>query len=179
MSVTIRTNLPDFRKQLQKIGQDMQRRAVRNALAAMGRIFKAAAQVEAPVLKAPTRGSKATRVKGALKRNIIVKRSKYQARGAERYFVGVRSGKTAVARGGGDPFYWRFLEAGWIPRGPGRALRGGNRSRALQRSRLRSAGTTAVKYPFLQPAFDANQQRAIKAFEAAIDRAVVRYNRQK
>lgn len=175
MSIVVRTNLPDFKRQLDRIGQDFRRRAVRNALASMGRIFRDAAKAQAPVLRTPVE----RRVIGALRNNIIVKRSKFQKAGAERYYVGVRSGKQATRRTGGDPFYWRFLEGGWIPRGPGQKLKGGTRSRALQRSSLREGGANFVQYPFLKPAFDAQQQRALAAFEAAIDRAVKRYSKNK
>lgn len=173
MTVVVRVNLPEFRRDLERIKQDMRRRAVRQGLSAAGRIFRDAAKALAPVLRTSNRN----RVFGALRQNIIVKRSRFQKEGAERYYVGVRSGRSAAKRGGADPFYWRFLEGGWIPRGPGKRLKGGTRSRALQRKRLRAAGADVVQYPFLQPAFEANRQRALKAFENAIERAVRRYNK--
>jgi HK97 gp10 family phage protein len=172
--VVVRSNLPEFKRQLDTIKVDMQRRAVRRATAAVGRIFRNEAKRISPVLQTMRKH----RVMGALRKNIIVKRSRYQRVGAERYFVGVRSGKVSQ-RASGDPFYWRFLEGGWMPRGAGRRLKGGNRSRALQRSRSRSAGGSFVQFPFLAPAFNSKRTEALQAFSDAIARAVAGYSKIK
>jgi hypothetical protein len=84
-------------------------------------------------------------------------------RGTVTYSVGVRASKAAKGRGA-DPFYWRFLEAGWTPRGRGQALKGGRNRKSLERSRAR-AGGRFVQYPFLEPAFKRSSSTALAAFE--------------
>lgn len=157
--VVVTTNLPDFRRQLKEVGQRVERRLTARAVRAAGKVFRTEARELAPVLKTPSRG----RVAGALRRAVYMGRSKFTKRGEVRFFVGVRAGKKVrgTAR---DPFYWRFLEGGWIPRGPGKALKGGNRSKALQRDRALKAGARKVAYPFLQPAFERGKERALRAF---------------
>jgi HK97 gp10 family phage protein len=167
--VTVKFNLPDFRRQLQEVGRRVERRVTVRAVGAAARVFRDDARRTAPVLKEPRPG----RVAGALRRAIYAGRSKFQKRGTVRFFVGVRAAKKArkTAR---DPFYWRFLEGGWIPRGAGRALRGGNRSKALQRKRAISSGARKVAYPFLKPAFDRSQQRAVQAFSQTMEERLER-----
>jgi HK97 gp10 family phage protein len=87
---------------------------------------------------------------GRLQQAIVVKRARSVPRGAVQYIVGVRSGRRGAKREAQaqgrtvsvnlDAFYWRFLEGGWVPRGPKNTLRGGRRTKALQARRARESG---------------------------------------
>jgi HK97 gp10 family phage protein len=160
--VTVTINLPDFRRQLRELGERVEKRVVRNATRAAARVFRDAARAAAPVLSEPD----PRRVAGALRRAIYAGPSKIRrGRGVVASYVGVKASRTArkTAR---DPFYWRFLEAGWIPRGPGQRIQGGTRRKALERSRL--AGRR-VAVPFLAPAFRRVQGAALAAFNARVE----------
>lgn len=158
---TVTVNIPDFRRQLKEVSNRVERSVTTRAVRAAGIVFRTEARQIAPVLSPTSRNRQ--RVAGALVRAIFVGRSRFQKRGEVRFFVGVRASRKN--RGTiNDPFYWRFLEAGWMPRGRGKALRGGNRSKALQRQRAAAGGARRVAYPFLQPAFDRSKGRALQAF---------------
>jgi HK97 gp10 family phage protein len=163
--VVIKFNLPDFRRELAALGERMEKRAVRNATRAAARVFRDAARARAPVLAEP----EPRRVAGALRRAIYAGPSKInRRRGVVAFFVGVKASRAArkTAR---DPFYWRFLEGGWIPRGPGQRLQGGTRRKALERSR--TAGRR-ISRPFLAPAFRAQQGAAVAAFNARLEKEI-------
>lgn len=172
--IIIRTNLPAFKAQLAALGARLERRIVARGLNAAGRVLRESARRFAPVLKGQRKG----RVAGALRRAIYVGRSKQSKPGRPIVVVGVRASKAQQKRGV-DPFYWRFLEGGWLPRGPGRKLRGGVRSRALQRERAIKAGSRRVAYPFLAPAFRLSSGAALDAFERAVAQGIEAENRTK
>jgi len=160
--VKITFNLPDFRRELAALGERMEKRVVRNATRAAARVLRDAARARAPV----SSGEDSRRVAGSLRRAIYAGPSKVnRTRGVVAFFVGVKASRAArkTAR---DPFYWRFLEDGWIPRGPGQRLQGGTRRKALERSR--TAGRRIAR-PFLAPAFRAQQGAAVAAFNARIE----------
>lgn len=165
--VIVRTNLPQVQRQLREFGLDFERRVVRSATNAAAQVIKKLAKQNAPVLKTPKRG----RIPGALRAAIYIGRDRRVPRGVERQYVSVK-GKGDKSK----PFYWRFLEAGWIPRGPGQKFRGGERSRALQRSRALASGARKVQYPFIAPAFSAGQGGAISAFYDRIAKRIAREN---
>lgn len=167
MSVRVITNLPDFRRQLAEVNRRMGTRVVRAAARAAGNVFAKSARQKAPKLAQATK----QRVPGALRRAIYVGRGR-TSRDKVRFFVSVRSGKGYAKKGRGDPFYWRFLEGGWLPRGPGGKLKGGARSRRLQRNRARAAGAQEVRYPFLKPAFDEAGGRALLQFNERMARGI-------
>lgn len=168
--IEFRTNLPDFRAQLRAIGNDFQRRAVRSATGAAATVFKQIVIARAPVLKPENR--RVGRITGTLKRNVIVTRSRrLSGNGVEVYTVTVREGKKSKFV---DAFYWRFLEGGWIPRGPGKRIFGGKRRRAIERKRL---GSGRVEYPFIAPAFAAGHDAALAAFNARIAKKIHEYSR--
>ena len=171
--VEVRTNLPEFKSRLREIGQHFEKRAVRGAIRSAAQSFVAPARRLAPVQKPPVRKG---RVPGTLRRAIYLARPKDQKRGAERYFVGVRSGSKEAAKGR-DAYYWRWVEMGHIARGPGQRLRGGVRSRALQRGRLKASGGRWVEpRPFLAPAFAAGRERALQVFYTRLTTLVARYS---
>lgn len=166
------TNLPDFKAQLREFGFDMERKVFRSGVAAAANVFKAKAVQLAPTLRVPRKD----RTAGLLKKAIYIKRSKDSRNGLEHYFVGVRQGRAARQRKGGslDAFYWRWVEQGHIARGPGQALRGGRRSKAIQRSRY--SGSRVPAYPFLAPAFQRAQQQALQAFNDRVQKRIDKEN---
>ena len=157
-SLAVKVNLPDFSRQLREVSARVERLGVAAGLRAAGRVFRDEARSLAPVLREPDR----RRIAGALRRSIVLWKTR-SPRGIVSYRVGVAAKR--VVRGRTiDPFYWRFLEDGWIPRGPGRKLRGGKRSTRLQRERLIAGGAQRSQYPFLAPAFARKGTAALAAF---------------
>lgn len=158
----VKVDLQDFRRQLAEVDRRMRRRAISQGVRDAAKVFRDAAREKAPVLRKASR----YRIPGSLRAAITIARSKRAERGAVAFSVIVRASKGR--RGGNrDPFYWRFLEGGWIPRGPGQGLRGGARSRSAQRQRL-SAGR--LQFPFLAPAFQQASGSALAAFERGVER---------
>lgn len=157
--VSLKVDLPDFRRQLAELDRRMQNRVVGAGVRAAGRLFRDAARGGAPVLRKPDRRRSA----GALRRSIVLARQR-GPRGTIAYAVTVRASRSARGTQR-DAFYWRFLEGGWIPRGPGNRLRGGTRRKALERSRLAAA---RVQYPFLEPAYQRSKGSALATFNATV-----------
>lgn len=176
--ITIKADLPAFKKELDAIGA-RQQKIVQAATRKAALAFKPTVVRNAPVLKRPDRRKKNPRVAGTLKRAIYIKRARDSKNGLEHYFVGVRQGKKAARAKGGsrDAFYWVFLEGGWIARGPGKKIRGGARRRALERSRLIAKGAKQYRYPFLKPAFDANKEKALTVFYKEIGDGISKANK--
>ncbi len=177
----MRTNLPDFRRQLREVGERVQRRYVRRSMTAAGAVLRGLAREKAPVLTRNKRGRLPKgRIPGLLRRAIYVTRNRRKSsRGVEVYSVGVKS-KVRVGKGvTGDPFYWRWQEAGWLPRGPGQRIRGGTRTRALTRSRLEKAGVKRVPGRwFLRDAARQGQSAAVDAFFRRMDESFAQENRR-
>lgn len=171
--VEVRTNLPELKRHLDRIGREMSAKVVRSATSAAARIFRKYAQLLAPVLK--DENKRKGRVAGALKKNMFIRRSKASTSGKEHYFVGFRRGKSAL-RKGSDTFYGTFLEGGWIARGPGKRLRGGKRSKALQRSQ---ATGQRYQYAFLAPAFTRGKGEALAKFFAIADKRIQKISQEK
>lgn len=112
---------------LRALPDRLRNRALRNALAAGGRVVRDAAKRLAPVINPGDPAVlKGWRKPGTLKRAITVRTSKQARRaGNVGVFVNVRPAKGAKYRGGkqvrasqrgakspNDPFYWRFVEFG-------------------------------------------------------------------
>ncbi|SNX59728.1 phage protein, HK97 gp10 family [Nitrosomonas ureae] len=126
---------------------------------------------------------------GALIRNIAIKRESRVPQGVEQYHLGVRHGKDLtksamkksklVLRKGSiryvdDPYYWSFLEFGWIPRGPGEALRGGTGKKQAIRN-----AQSARRIPgrsFIGQALVNKKQEAIAAMEDRLVKDLAKYN---
>jgi hypothetical protein len=167
-AVVVKTNIPDFRKQLAELGTRFERRVATRASRAAALVFRNIAREIAPERT------------GELRRGIYVGRSRESRPGKVVYFVSVRSfrRRTAVARlkrrraGLVDPFYWRFQEGGWVPRGRGRGFRGGARRRTIERNRAIAAGARRVSNPFLAPAFSRGGSQALQAFNAEMERGI-------
>lgn len=169
--VIIKTNLPDFKKQLDALAYKFQRNYMLSATNAAAQQFKKAVVANAPILKKPDTRKKNPRLAGTLRRAIYVWRRRDPVAGTVMYSVSWRKGKAQRnAKGGSrDAFYGRFLELGWTPRGPGRRFEGGVRRRRLARERAIAAGARTVKLPFLVPGFQAAQSRALEAFNQKME----------
>jgi hypothetical protein len=162
------SNLPDFKRQMAHLSLELQGKAVRRATAAAAGALRAEGVRAAAAPKATPPARLRT---GTLARAVYMTRNRRTStKGAERYLVGIRQGRKA-ARIGRDAFYARFLEGGWIPRGPGQRIAGGRRRKALERSRLASK---RVQYPFFQSAMKAGSGRAVDVFVRRLEREVKR-----
>ena len=170
--VSVKLEIPDFTAQLKRFERTVQKKIAARAVNKGAQVFKVFAKREAPVLAKANK----QRIKGLLQRTIIVAKSKFNNKTRIEYTVTVRGPKRiksavrrlkAKRRAAGratDAFYWYFLEHGWAPRRPGQALRGGDRSKRLQRQRNRAAGATYITgKEFLAKAFRSAQSPALLA----------------
>jgi HK97 gp10 family phage protein len=108
----------DLKRALAEAAVTIRTKAVRGALRDAGKVIQAAARAAAPVLNVPSK----TRAPGTVKKNIVVRASKFaRAAGDEGVYINVRGirGRARVkklgkagARNPNDPYYWRFLELG-------------------------------------------------------------------
>ena len=175
MSITIRTNLPEFKSKLQQIGADMEKRSVRTATRAAANVIAKIAKSEAPIRK--TRKVIAGQVipPGVLKASIGLV-SKRRPKGTVAYMVIPRSGRrTRKGKGSAasrDAYYWAWVEQGHVI---GR-LRGGSRSKAVQRRRLQAAGQMTTPNRYLRRAFTQGQGRAVDAFYESLEKSFVKYS---
>ena len=124
MAVEVK-GLAELKRKFEEIPKVLRRRVLRNALAEGARLVRDEAKRNAPVLqnamKAPYRS------KGTVKNAIKVRTSKMDTRaGNVGVFVNVRPAKVGNrgAKNPNDPFYWRWLEFGWKPRGKGAKVAG-------------------------------------------------------
>lgn len=139
--------LPDLREALRGIAPKLRVRALRQALTAGARLVQRAARQATPVLKLSTRSGQAAyrkgyRKPGTVKQAISVRQSKQARReGNVGVFVNVRPAKGGArgAKNYRDPFYWRWLNFGWNPRGPG----GGIGAAGAHRKLLQRGGAKA------------------------------------
>ena len=167
--IKIITNLPDFISQLSKFSDDLRRKVFRAGTSAAAAIFVKAARAKAPILKRFDTRKKNPRIVGNLRKNIYQYRSRETTPGKWVFKVSFRKGKKAAIQKR-DAFYGKFLEAGWLPRGPGKRIRGGSRTKNLIRSRATENKIT--KYRFLMPAFAAQKLNALNAFTARVQKRI-------
>lgn len=166
---------------LKGLPDKLRKRALRNALAAGGRLVRDAAKRATPILSASDPAvRKGWRKPGTLKKAITVRTSKQSLKkGDVGVFVNVRPAKQGNrgAKNPNDPFYWRFIEFGTKPR------RKGERSQSIVRGRLKTRrhrkNTGATKaYKFLQRGADM-LPAALGVFLAKIGPAIEKLNRPK
>lgn len=125
MTIKMDRSVKEVTKRLKAVAPKLQKRAVSSALRAGARVVVKQAKANAPVDT------------GALKRNIIAKAGskKYTKAGQVRVIIGVRHGragknkKSAYARRGEDPFYFRFQELGYLATGRKKARKQSNARR--------------------------------------------------
>ena len=171
--IEIKIDASRFAKELKAFGSEFEIKAVNAGTHAAATIFKKAVIDKAPRLAYGTKW----RASGTLQKAVYAKKSKRSTSGAIRYFVGIRASK-ADQKKKRDAFYWYFLEHGWLPRGRKGGLKGGKRSKALQRTRLRAAGHNFVQMQFIEPAFKAAEGKAVQAFEKTITRYLAKANKK-
>lgn len=171
--IDFKVDLADFNRQLSELKAEFQRNAVKLGVAAAGRAFRDIARTRAPILDR-SRGGKSARVSGALRKNIYSGIPRGQTPGQVRAIVSVRAGRKSQRGKAENPFYWGFLEGGWIPRGPGNRLRGGRRTKALARERN---AISKIAYPFMRPAFESGKSQAVAAFEKRIAAAIAKFSK--
>ena len=168
--------LGELKANFAKLGEAMERRVARAMVAAGGAVLKKEAKALAQGY-----GFKRT---GALVKNIVIKREPSAPAGTAEYHLGVRHGRNLTKKqktegkslkiSGGrvsvkykdDPFYWRFLEFGWIPRKA--ALKGGKRKK--DEARKRDAGRKIPGRSFIEKALTNKRQQAIDAMSARLQR---------
>lgn len=148
----------DLKRALAEASVTIRTKAVRGALKEAGKVIQAAARMAAPVLAVPTK----TRKPGTIKRNIVVRASKFARQdGGEGVYVSVRGirGKARVKRYGkagatnpNDPYYWRFQEMG-------------TRKMAAR--------------PFMRPAAEGKSQQAIDTFMRSVVPQIEKLNNRK
>jgi hypothetical protein len=145
ITATVR-GIPDLRAALLSIPDTLRKRVLLNALRAGARVVRDAARAAAPELASPS----PYRTKGLLRKSISVRTSKLARRSGDiGVFVNVRPAKGAKygwtsgvfgtnlgrqrfvtrasqrgAKSKVDPFYWRFINWGWRPRGNGAKIAG-------------------------------------------------------
>jgi len=187
--VTIRFDIRDFKVQLDKFERKVQNQIGRRALTKGAKVFRHLVQQRAPVLETGTR----QRIPGLLRRQVGILKSKFAAKGELLYNVGVRrkrqsrsavkrlKAKRKAAGRATQAFYWYFLEAGWAPRRPGQALRGGVRRKTLQRQINRAGGARFIEpteHQFIKPAFEAGKASAFLAITREMDKAIDEENKR-
>lgn len=176
--------LADLKRALADVPNKIRKGALKRALRLAGNTVRDAARAGAPVLQTSARHRKP----GTVKRNIIVRASKFASRAGD---VGVKPlrGKAqaklgkAGAKNPNDPYYWWWQEFGWVAglgrraRAP-RMPRGGGRYRALVRKRALESGK-ARRIPgkyFLTNAAKEKGQDAISVFMREAIPAINRLN---
>lgn len=150
--------IDDLKRALDEASSAIRKKAVRGALREAGKVIQAAARSAAPVLASPTK----TRRPGTVKRNIVVRASKFARKdGNEGVYVSVRGikGAARVKRFGkagasnpNDPYYWRFVEMG-------------TRKMAAR--------------PFMRSAADSKGKEAVDAFMRSVVPQIEKLNKRK
>lgn len=108
---------------------------------------------------------------GTIYRNIIVKRVEEESDGGTKqvYIVTVREGNY----GGGDAFYWRFVEFGhkFVPRNPKRGK--GANWKAHRAAAAIEFGTAKVRaIPFMRPAYESKKAEAAQVMQAKLNEII-------
>jgi HK97 gp10 family phage protein len=176
--VEIKTNLPDFLRQLREFGDDVTKKVVRAGISAAGQIFKRQVIQLAPVYQGPTRKG---REAGTLRRNIIVKRLRPRD-GEERQFVGVRTGRSRPRKGAPIksallPFYAPWVEKGHRIVARGQKIAGGRRTQALKRERFHASGGKRTRpVRFIRGGFDQGKDQALQAFGERMNARIAKEN---
>lgn len=176
MAKTEFVGLPELNSAFKRLAVNADRVA-RKMVVAAGRVLKGEAK-----RLATSYGLKKT---GALIKNIAIKREKTEP-GVAQYHLGVRHGRnlskkdksnSALKVKGGrivsaavdDPYYWRFHELGWTPRGAKGALRGSDRNKARQRSELKASGQFRPGTSFIEKALENKGREAIDAMGVSLN----------
>ena len=174
--IEVRTNLPDFQRQMREVSDTVKKKAVRSAVGAAASVFRKAVTQEAPVSNAPHKlaGGRVV-MPGNLKKNIYTYRVKPKA-GLEHYKVSVRGGRTAKTMKSGavkDAYYWKWVHEGHVIGG----VRGGKRTKAVKRQQLKAAGRFIQGRPFLRTGFRKATTEALAKFSDRLGEALKKFNK--
>ena len=114
---------------------------------------------------------------GTIFRNIIVKRLEGESDGGNKqvYLVTVRQGEY----GGGDAFYWRFVEDGhkFVPRNTNRNPKNGKKAGWREHraaAALEFGSARAPAYPFMRPAYESRKAVAVDAMTRTLAEQLAR-----
>ena len=150
--------IDELKRALADASATIRKKAVRGALREAGKVIQVAAKAKAPMLKFPAPYRKS----GTVKKNILVRASKFARRaGDEGVYINVRGirGAARIAKLGkagsknpNDPFYWRFLELG-------------TKKMAAR--------------PFLRPAAESKGEEAVKTFMRSVIPQIQKLNKRK
>lgn len=172
---------------LKGLPDKLRKRALRNALAAGGRLVRDAAKRATPILSASDPAvRKGWRKPGTLKKAITVRTSKQSLKkGDVGVFVNVRPAKGAVFRKGkqvkasnrgaknpNDPFYWRFVNWDINPAGRDRSKEG----KAARRKANAAGGPKSRQGVRFLEKGAAKLGAALEAFKAAMSTALAKIN---
>jgi HK97 gp10 family phage protein len=180
--ISARVNgLPELKAALADLVPKLRVRALRNALAAGARLVQREARRATPVISASALAvRKGYRKPGTVQKAISVRTSKMARRSGDvGVFVNVRPAKKGArgAKNPNDPFYWRFLEFGTLPRVKGERITRVARGRVVRRKAARSTGATRA-WRFLQQGAQ-RLPEALQVFIKTIGPQIQRLNRPK
>lgn len=143
------SGMSEVRAALAGVTAKIRKQAIRKALREAAKVIQSEARAKAPVLQT----SAPFRRPGTIRRNIVVRASKFARRaGNEGVYVSVKPLRGAAqkklgqagAKNPNDPYYWWWQEFGWVASGS--RVRGGKRRRAGEQA-ARVAGGSAKKIP--------------------------------
>ena len=170
------TGIPDMRSELAGIVPKLRARALRNALAAGGRVVRNAARAKTPTLR-PSHPSVllGRRTSGLVRKALSVRTSKRaRAAGDVGVYVNVRPAKGGArgAKSARDPFYWQWLNFGWTPA----SGRRGKAGRKQRRAELRRGVPRQIRGARFLEAGAAVLPQALTTFSKAIGPQIQKLN---
>lgn len=169
----------ELKRALASVSKQIRTKAIRSALWEGGKVIRKAAQANAPML----RTKRPDRARGTIKKNIIVRFSKFaKRRKDEGVYISVRPLKgvrqkrlgKAGASNPNDPFYWWFVEFGTKPR-----VHRANRRKVMKfgnlfRKKIKHPGTDGEF--FMTRAAKSHGQAAINAFMRSVVPKIEQFN---
>lgn len=173
------SGIEDFNKAVAELKKDVARRVVRAALRAAAKPIITAAKANAKELKKPH----PYRIKGLMKSRIVASNSRIANR---KKLIGfyikpvAQKGVTKGAKSPLDPYYYRFVAAGFNAVGT-RRVKGGRFTRARNMFNQINAGKARWIRgdDFIGKAFRSQGFAALREFERAIKKRIDAANRRK
>jgi hypothetical protein len=171
--------IEDFNKAVAELKNDVAKRVVRSALRAAAKPLITAAKANAKVLQKPSK----YRTPGLMRARTIASNSRIASR---KKLIGLyikpiaRRGAAKGAKSPHDPYYYRFIAAGFHAVGT-RRVKGGRLTRAMNLKAQRESGK-AKWIPgddFIGKAFSSQGGAALKEFERTMKKRIDAANRRK
>ena len=171
--------IEDFNRAIAELTKDVRKRVVRAALRAAAKPMITAAKANAKELKKPH----PYRIKGLMKSRVLASNSRIASR---KKLIGLyikpvaRKGVTKGAKSPLDPYYYRFVAAGFHAVGT-RRVKGGRLTRAMNLKAQRDAGKARFipGDDFIGKAFRSQGGAALSAFERTMKKRIDAANRRK